>query len=543
MNTPATTTAPLARPAGPASTAAIAAVLVALAFAGFTGHMWEDYFITFRSSLNLATGHGLVYQPGERVHTFTSPLGTLLPALFARDGGDHVAVQALWWFRVVSALALGGAVWLAAQAMHRARLAPLALGAACGAIVFDPKIVDFSINGMETAWLVFFVIVTWRAFTDGARLLPCALGFAGLQWTRPDGWVFFGAIAAAWLVGDPSPGSTGPARLRAIGRGIALGALCYLPWVLFAWSYYGSPLPHTIVAKVSHHAPGELPWALALYPWRLLFGHVALHDVFMPAYFFLGGWPAALAWVSRIIAVGAALAWLLPGVRPAGRVAAAAFFLGGFYVEAIPRSPWYYPGWQVLALVAWAYLLDAALRPGSGPAGAAALVQRAGRIGAVVLVVLQATLLAGVSWEMRTQQAIIENGHRREIGRWLRAQAAPGDHVYLEPLGYIGYYSGLKMLDYPGLASPEVVAARRAGLRPHAQLIAALQPEWIVLRPDQALGIQAERPRLLVDDYRLARVFDVRAPVAAVAFLPGRGYLEFDALYLVFRRAAPGPLP
>src|SRR5690349_11265175 len=48
------------------------AFLLPLAFAGFTGHAWEDYFITLRSSRNLVEGHGLVFNPGERVHTFTS---------------------------------------------------------------------------------------------------------------------------------------------------------------------------------------------------------------------------------------------------------------------------------------------------------------------------------------------------------------------------------------------------------------------------------------------------------------------------------------
>ncbi len=515
--------------------------LVALGFAAFTGHMWEDYFITFRASLNLATGHGLVFQPGERVHTFTSPLGTLLPAVFALGGGDDVAVRALWWFRVASALALGGAVWLVLQAMRRASLAPLAAGATAAAFVLDPKIIDFSINGMETAWLVLFVIVTWRAFTDGARLLPCALGFAGLQWTRPDGCVFFAVLAAAWFVCGAPPGTPWWTRVRAIVRPLALGLVLYLPWVLFAWSYYGSPVPHTILAKVSQFAPGELTWALVLYPWRLLFGHAALHTLFMPAYFFFGGWPGALLWVSRLIVVGAAVAWLVPGVRPAGRVASAAFFLGGFYVEYIPRSPWYYPGWQVLALVAWGYLLDAALRREGKPGWAIPAVAATARIAAVVFVLVQATLLTAVAWEMRTQQAIIENGHRREIGRWLRAQAAPGDRVYLEPLGYIGYFSGLKMLDYPGLASPEVVAARRAGNRPHAQIIAALQPEWLVLRLDQVQGIREEQPRLLGMGYHLVRTFDVRAQVDAVRLLPGRGYLDFDALYLVFHRVPVAP--
>src|SRR5688500_19444741 len=84
-----------------------AGVVVSLGFAAFTGHMWEDYLITFRASFNLATGNGLVYEPGERVHSFTSPIGTLLPALFELSGGAAGEVRALSALRNVSGLALG----------------------------------------------------------------------------------------------------------------------------------------------------------------------------------------------------------------------------------------------------------------------------------------------------------------------------------------------------------------------------------------------------------------------------------------------------
>lgn len=60
----------------------LAAIVVTLAFAAFTGHRREDSFIAFRASLNFTNGHGLVLPPGERVRSFTSPLGTLRPALF-----------------------------------------------------------------------------------------------------------------------------------------------------------------------------------------------------------------------------------------------------------------------------------------------------------------------------------------------------------------------------------------------------------------------------------------------------------------------------
>ncbi len=516
----------------------LAALVVSLAFAAFTAHVWEDYYITFRASLNLATGHGLVFQPGERVHSFTSPIGTLLPALFALGGGEDVALRALWLLRCTSALALGLALWLTLRTWLREGLYAGAVAAIGAAWVLDPKIVDFSMNGMETAFMVFFVAFTWHVFVTGARLWPCAVACTGLQWTRPDGCVFFAAIALAWMLfGARAAGFDLRQRLGRVAGAIALGVVLYLPWLIFAWSYYGSPVPHTILAKSQHLALGESVTRLALYPWRLLFGDVPLHHVYSPAYFFLGGWPEALAWPARLLAVGAALAWLWPRVPRGGRIASFACFLGGFYVTYIPPFPWYYPAWQTLGWIAWAYLLHALweTRPAAG--WAASLPASVARVSAALIIVLQATLLGCAAWQMRTQQALIETGHRREIGLWLKAQARPGDRVFLEPLGYIGYFSGLKMLDFPGLSSPEVVAARRAGHRSYAQVIAALQPDWVVLRPAEGQLVFNEIPSLR-QQYDIARVFDTRGKVDAIPILPGRGYLHFDAIFLVYRRGA-----
>src|SRR5438045_1514496 len=60
---------------------AAVAFAIPVAFALLTNHAWEDYFITLRSSRNLLQGNGLVYKAGDRLHTFTSPLGVLIPAL------------------------------------------------------------------------------------------------------------------------------------------------------------------------------------------------------------------------------------------------------------------------------------------------------------------------------------------------------------------------------------------------------------------------------------------------------------------------------
>ena len=81
---------------------------VALAFAAYTQHAREDYYITYRVSKNLATGHGLVYTVGERVHAFTSPLNVLIPAALSMMTGNTSDALVLWLFRVVSGVLLAG---------------------------------------------------------------------------------------------------------------------------------------------------------------------------------------------------------------------------------------------------------------------------------------------------------------------------------------------------------------------------------------------------------------------------------------------------
>jgi hypothetical protein len=67
-------------PISPEKIIAFCVVAVGVVFAVATQHAWEDYWITFRISRNFATGHGLVFTPGDKLHVFTSPLGVLLPA-------------------------------------------------------------------------------------------------------------------------------------------------------------------------------------------------------------------------------------------------------------------------------------------------------------------------------------------------------------------------------------------------------------------------------------------------------------------------------
>src|SRR5437763_1345346 len=107
---------PWQQPLGQTESLGLLCAAVALGYALYTQQAWEDFFITFRHSCNLCEGNGLVYNPGERVHGFTSPLGVLLPALCYLVTGKTSWLGALWLFRVVSIAAFAAGGWFLGRA-------------------------------------------------------------------------------------------------------------------------------------------------------------------------------------------------------------------------------------------------------------------------------------------------------------------------------------------------------------------------------------------------------------------------------------------
>jgi hypothetical protein len=223
---------------------------------------------------------------------------------------------------------------------------------------------------------------------------------------------------------------------------------------------------------------------------------------------------------------------VLPGVPPATRRVSLSLFIGSFYICAIILFPWYSPPWTVMAGLVLAGLANWGGGAATGAIGRVRLVLV--RVAAVLVVAVQLLVLGLTAWEMRHQQRIIEGG-RREIGLWLREHARPGDTVFLECLGYIGYFSDLKTYDYPGLSSPEVVAAIRGGARRFTEVIAETKPDWLVLRPFEiADASKAENTAWL--EYEFVREWDARPELDQVQILPCRGWLEHDAQFRLFRR-------
>ena len=506
---------------------ALLAAATALFYCFYANEVWEDYFITFKFSQNLCEGKGLVYHAGERVHGFTSPLGVLLPALCHWMAGGKGYEPALWLFRLlfcVPAFVLGGLLLMrTVSSAAPGSLAPVILLGALYA--FECKSVAFSVNGMETALMLMFLAWTLYLLARGKGVvrswLWVGVAWAGLMWTRPDSCFYVAASAVVAL----AFGTERKTALLCLVKAALVTTALYLPWLVWAWVYYGSPVPHTITAKGADMLIGGLPQ-------RLLkaFGNsiCAAISCYNPPYWGMKSFNPVISAASVVCGSLGMVYWLLPFRDRLGRMASLMFFLLCVYLAFIPLAfPWYYPPAAAMGLVAvvrGVFLVCGRLRKVSS-----AFIS----LPVYLMILLLALYLASFgqfSWQSRTHQREIESGNRRKVGEWLKAHVQPGERVYLECLGYIGYFSEARMLDWPGLCTPAVIKARKANPKlNYFSMVDHLKPEWVVVRFYEWCGMIRE-PNFR-KDYGLAAVFLADSPL-------------YDGLFLVLGRLdAVRPFP
>src|SRR5262245_19704442 len=196
----------------------------------------DDSYIFMRYAENFAAGRGLVFNPGEWVLGFTSPLFTLLltalTKVFSPQDASPVIVA-------VNALAFLGLGVVVLRLFFDGTLRSLALPALL--LLYFP-FVDASLNGMET---MLMLATLFAALWLLQRLrFGLAVGAAALcALTRPEGVVFF-ALVTAFLFATE--------RQRFPWRTWAAMALVGLAWAALAQWRYGSFLPQSLVAKSSH---------------------------------------------------------------------------------------------------------------------------------------------------------------------------------------------------------------------------------------------------------------------------------------------------
>jgi hypothetical protein len=413
----------------------------------------EDFYITLRYAENIAAGRGFVYNVGERVLGTTTPLYTLILALFLRLHLDPVLGG-----KLLGILADGFACWCVAR-LGRVIGRPGAGLAAALCLAVAPTNLVWATKGMEAGLAAAAGIAAWTAWAERreARAWSAA---AVLVLLRIDGAALAVALLAATLVRER----------RVPWCGLLAFAALTLPWLAFSTRYFGSPIPTSLRAKLAvyaWHAPGAFP---NLFPFLRLMTHNLMGALLMTGVVLYGvllyGTGGEGQKESLLLAP---LCWMLLYY---GGMAFSKVFLFGWYF--VPPTPIYYliatTGWSMVGERIW----------GSKPA-----VWRAWNPVPMVALAGAALSLAFVPRAARTlrEGQRVEERLRIPIGLWLRAHAAPSERVMLEPIGYIGYFGRLRVLDTVGLVSPEVLACYRENTAsPLHAVWQRFRPEWALLR-------------------------------------------------------------
>lgn len=495
----------------------LATALLAVVVARHGPRLYDDAFITLRYARNVVDGHGLVYNPGERVLGTSAPLFALLlalpglllgpdalPAIATALGVAAFAATAFVSFRLLSRYAGPGIA---------------ALGVAAALSTIDA--LQVFVSGMETPLYLLGIALAVERLAAG-RPRAAFWSVAVLPFLHPDAALLLPAL----LLAVRSSEGRWPWReaFAPIATVVAGGALLLLA--------YGSPLPHSITAKRLSYARAPLS-ALADIG-------ATVFEPFLPPPV-----PPAVAGSFDVAVAAAEVLFLLAAFGALGAVAyrqraeirsaplLALTLFGAFYVAFFAVGnplvfPWYRPPLEIASGLVAAALAGRLLRAGRSRAAARAFA-------ALLAVSVAARLAVYRPFDTtRREDAYLEAA--------FLLSPPPGSVLAAPEIGVLGFYTDARILDTVGLVSPRALAfastPRSIELRRDARnwlggtippgLVAALAPDYVV-----ALSRFLD-PLLKADPTALAGY----APVDL-----GRRVRSADLL--VFRRlsASPAALP
>lgn len=394
-------------------------IACALQIAAFSSARLDDAFITFRYGQNLALGHGMVFNPGERLMGSTSPGEVLLAALVYAVAGLA---------RTPSLMAALGCVAWSAQAVAVKLLLERVIGSAGAWLVSITVLAGAAGSSqwvaLETNLAVALTLFAF-VYADRERYAVAALLCGVAAVVRPDT-----LIVTALL------GSRAVFALRAQAWKPIL-AFCapVVPWLVFAQTYFGGVIPRS--AKAKFQRTGFTEYAL----------HVRDHltATLLEPFGMAALWPVAFA----LVAAGAYL--LVKRQRATGWwLAYGALHIAAYlHLRTIVLHAWHlYPAVLIATVAALSVIVLGVQR---------LLVARTAnpRVAERALVALAALL--ATAYTVRTlqlaerQDADYWTGARDktylEIASYLRPRIQPGDRFAAIEVGTLAYYTQLPAFD------------------------------------------------------------------------------------------------
>ena len=406
----------------------------------------DDAFITFRYVENLFAGKGLVYNEGEHVFGVSSPLYLLwlclLKAIVPSASLPMLAVR----FNVMFFLLSAGAVY---TTILRWGEEGLLAAAAAALFCLNEALLQYSLAGMES--FLFAALTLWALYAVSSERYTVAALLSGLSTlARPEGILVAATCATAWLVHSR----------RDVARNVLVLCLPVLSWLLFAQMYFGTVVPHSIIAKARPLYP--LPrgagleemvhqvtaWTFGEHLWRL--------RAIKPALAMLG------AGVAIFVVVGSGV---LRGLKAWTAALLFTLFIGFYSITNVRVVDWYLPViyavWFILLTVGSPLAVTWLTKRWFAAPGDAhwmavpryvplALVLACGTGTGVATVIASRGILEASAVRLRIE------GYER-TARWMNEHVSPDMTVATPEIGALGYYWKGRVLDACGLVSPQAL--------------------------------------------------------------------------------------
>ena len=384
-------------------------------FSAFWERSFDDPFITYRYAEHLARGVGLVYNPGEHVLSTTTPFYTLMLALLRGIGLDlPLASNAIGCI----SLAVGGwTLWRLGRLWQ-------SMGVALAGLLLFPTFPHLLLTlGAEACFFLACVLLAFLAYEERRYAATAAL-LAVATLTRADAVLAGAVIGLDFLLAR---------RERLPWRALLLYVALLVPWFVFAWVYFGAPLPVTLFVKQQQ-------------------GRMAGSDSFFAGLFLYGRdyWRQVLYWPHFGLAALGVVFGLVRCPRPLLIPGWALLYFAAYSALGVTRYFWYYaplvPGFVVLIGIGLGAFGELAGRLVGRHAG-----QWLGTLLAVLMLIVQTRSLDNLRHSNDRRLVAY-----RTVGKWLAANTPPDASVGTLEVGIIGYYAQRRMIDFAGLIQPEV---------------------------------------------------------------------------------------
>ncbi len=375
----------------------------------------DDAYVSFVFARNLADGHGLVFNIGEKVEGYSNFLWVIILAAFHYFSGVFIPAiaQQLGILLGVANVVL---TWSIASKLLGDENRRWAFAAAL-LVALDLRVAVWSVEGLETPLYLFWVLAALRLYIGGEEpRWSWSLAALGAALTRPDGAVLFVALGIhrLWrLVREK--------RFPAAADWLAL-AVFLIPYGIYnAWriTYFGGHVfPNTFFARGSH---GPLIGSIyaGLETWRA-WGPVFVLFVGLAVY---GG-------VKSGTKAGAVATWALVAT-------AAVIAVGGDWM----------PHGRFLAPILPAVFLLATI-------GAGRIKKY--RLGVIAMAAMIIVQLAGlIHYEAMPgfdkRWARNQDSFYNPVAEKLEELGASGKLVAVSDIGHIAYHADIRVIDTLGL--------------------------------------------------------------------------------------------